>query len=1349
MMERAVEKFTCLFILVICYPSNFTAEEAIQTCSDRVCNWSKWYNVYTPSKRPDDGDFETLDNIRAQGHKVCRSPRDVLCRSVKFPYVPTQHMYYHIKCSVSIGLTCYNKDQHSQWCLDYKIKVLCCSCDTVKPTSITSGPDLISPNTKSSVEQVPSQTFCNKTDCKWSQWYNVHTPSHRLDDGDFETFENIRSSGYDTCRFPSQVQCKLMRFSYIPLKETYDKVECSVKDGLKCYNRDLWPNRCLDYKIKFLCCSCDSSITSDILPVISVSDSTIVPVSTLQSTGITQTNQSPETSQSIGQFRQPFRASTSPAKTNFLLITSQNNQSMTPVPTAQMVQPSTIRIPIVVSRQSTTSTTNAVNNQSFTAPTVETTESSQSSTVPPTISKMSKSLRIPAFTAKINQSTAPVSIAETGEWPIFSNTVDENSQSLLDIESNPILIIPLNSMQTDELVTLTNFINQIMNSISFPSTTAEINQSKAPTSIASSQTSISTDKTSQLLSTSAITGETRQLSKALGSTNQVSHPSTFQATTKIKQSSTTFITRKQENTFLTEENIHEATNVFSSTQTIKLLTSENDHALTNSTATSKNSQRLTAPISSTETNNLHTNLQNSKTSPMTTDKSSQLPMIPSTNIQTNQLSTEPHTIIKTRYPFTTSTTISETNPSSTVLTTSASTNLFTDPTTSATNGQSSTVQTNDKTTQSLISMDIGIISPVLTATTSDIQTQTIASNISINLVSMTVQPIVLDENQSTVTPTTDAAIPSAANTKHIHIPRTSGIYAASMQTPPSTTNTVKKQSAAPMNYEIKQSNAPVSQPSIIPAVYATTTPLSTIRTSHVTTSPNTNAAISQSATPNMPVQISQSAASATNVNATATNVPLYTSRATTSVSQPSIIPAVNASTMLLPTILIGYITSVPTAFTTMYATASQSTTLVPIVPISQLISPASTLISSSDIPTLDATDSQSSTMPTAKAKSPTLYAITQSTSSNTDADINQSRTDPTMIIQISQSAAPATNVNATTSQPGVPLFSDTANQSMDMTSITARQSIPTIVASNQSTASVSIPNATINQSPTSTINTPSKQSETITSINAATTQSSDFKNADVATIQSNILVNNSSADQFLTTQMTIHTTFPKIPITNISTSQSRVPRANNITVQLYTTPTTTSIQSLTVNAVTTQSATVQIANNITTQSTIPVPVAGTSQSKAPIIIANTRELTTGQTMSGTSKSTAPATSGIMMTSQVVPRANATVQSPVTPTANVITRQSTATVLNSQPTAVIAIVDTSQSTTPTDIAITSQLSTVPIADVKNNQIVSIADIATSQPSTVQMTIDNVKSIALIPADNDIITGSSSAPEDNCN
>nr|XP_027809288.1 mucin-5AC [Marmota flaviventris] len=137
-------------------------------CGEK-CLWSPWLDVSRPGQGVDSGDFDTLQNLRAHGFRVCQVPRAVECRAEDAPEVPLQALGQHLECSPTAGLTCHNRDQASGLCHNYQIRVLCCSplpCPTSSPpathrttntgASTSEGPSTASPVTTSGPGTVPT-----------------------------------------------------------------------------------------------------------------------------------------------------------------------------------------------------------------------------------------------------------------------------------------------------------------------------------------------------------------------------------------------------------------------------------------------------------------------------------------------------------------------------------------------------------------------------------------------------------------------------------------------------------------------------------------------------------------------------------------------------------------------------------------------------------------------------------------------------------------------------------------------------------------------------------------------------------------------------------------------------------------------------------------------------------------------------------------------------------------------------------------------------------------------------------------------------------------------------------------
>ncbi|XP_051660361.1 mucin-5AC-like [Manacus candei] len=100
-------------------------------CFKEECYWSRWYDVSYPGSGYDDGDFDTIENIKKKGYKVCANRRDVECRAVRFPNTPYPLLEQNILCNTEEGLKCYNKDQLPPICYNYELRFKCCENITV------------------------------------------------------------------------------------------------------------------------------------------------------------------------------------------------------------------------------------------------------------------------------------------------------------------------------------------------------------------------------------------------------------------------------------------------------------------------------------------------------------------------------------------------------------------------------------------------------------------------------------------------------------------------------------------------------------------------------------------------------------------------------------------------------------------------------------------------------------------------------------------------------------------------------------------------------------------------------------------------------------------------------------------------------------------------------------------------------------------------------------------------------------------------------------------------------------------------------------------------------------------
>ncbi|XP_056464065.1 mucin-5B-like [Gadus chalcogrammus] len=124
---------------------------ATPTCPGTIfCEWSDWFNLGAPTTGPNGGEDESIQKIRADGHDICSAPEDVQCRSALYPTLPIKDLGQTITCNSRVGLVCENKMQTSkQDCLDYEIRVKCCTCrpitTTTTPSITTTAPPITTP----------------------------------------------------------------------------------------------------------------------------------------------------------------------------------------------------------------------------------------------------------------------------------------------------------------------------------------------------------------------------------------------------------------------------------------------------------------------------------------------------------------------------------------------------------------------------------------------------------------------------------------------------------------------------------------------------------------------------------------------------------------------------------------------------------------------------------------------------------------------------------------------------------------------------------------------------------------------------------------------------------------------------------------------------------------------------------------------------------------------------------------------------------------------------------------------------------------------------------------------------
>ncbi|XP_015268438.1 PREDICTED: mucin-2 [Gekko japonicus] len=329
-----------------------TSGSTTAPCTE-FCEWSKWIDVSYPRYGPENGDYETYDNIRAHGIEVCSNPLNISCRAVKYPGLSFQELGQKVKCDVSTGLVCHNKEQvpgpvmPADACLNYEISIYCCSiiCATT-PISTTTPSTTTTPETTTSTTTTttstptpstpsttsgPTTAVCTPSTefCEWSEWIDVSYPRYGPENGDYETYDNIRAHGIEVCSNPLNISCRAVKYPGLSFQELGQKVKCDVSTGLVCHNKEQVPgpvmpaDACLNYEISIYCCSIICTTT----PITTTTPSTTAPTSSLSTTTSTPTP-TPTT---------PTPTTTTTPETSTSTITSPSTTTTTSTPT-----PSTI-----------------------------------------------------------------------------------------------------------------------------------------------------------------------------------------------------------------------------------------------------------------------------------------------------------------------------------------------------------------------------------------------------------------------------------------------------------------------------------------------------------------------------------------------------------------------------------------------------------------------------------------------------------------------------------------------------------------------------------------------------------------------------------------------------------------------------------------------------------------------------------------------------------------------------------------------------------------------------------------------------------------------------------------------
>ncbi|XP_075422974.1 mucin-5AC-like [Ascaphus truei] len=225
-----------------------------------------------------------------------------------------------------------------------------CPALSTTPFTFTTTP---ATTTKGTTTPTPITTICVKELCQWSRWFDVSYPKAGMENGDFDTFENIKAKGFSLCNHPQDVECRAERFPDTPLAELEQNVHCNSSFGLICYNKEQLPPICYNYEIRVQCCSfvpCNVETSTTEKSTTSVETTPTITTPPATTTKETTTSTHPTTTKET-------TTSTPPATTT-IAIPPTSTETPTSPTTVSLSTPST---PIITTTTlSTTSPTTTV-----------------------------------------------------------------------------------------------------------------------------------------------------------------------------------------------------------------------------------------------------------------------------------------------------------------------------------------------------------------------------------------------------------------------------------------------------------------------------------------------------------------------------------------------------------------------------------------------------------------------------------------------------------------------------------------------------------------------------------------------------------------------------------------------------------------------------------------------------------------------------------------------------------------------------------------------------------------------------------------------------------------------------
>ncbi|KAM4618056.1 mucin-5AC-like [Discoglossus pictus] len=126
------------------HPPPLSTIPTTTSCSKMDCRWTNWFDNHAPTSDINDGDTESIEEVKSRGYQVCTADeveRNIECEALVYGATNSESLKQIYQCNLKSGLSCNNKEQVGLYkiCYNYRIRIQCCSkfCEqTQTPTAL-------------------------------------------------------------------------------------------------------------------------------------------------------------------------------------------------------------------------------------------------------------------------------------------------------------------------------------------------------------------------------------------------------------------------------------------------------------------------------------------------------------------------------------------------------------------------------------------------------------------------------------------------------------------------------------------------------------------------------------------------------------------------------------------------------------------------------------------------------------------------------------------------------------------------------------------------------------------------------------------------------------------------------------------------------------------------------------------------------------------------------------------------------------------------------------------------------------------------------------------------------------